>query len=258
MTAFNRIAIGLDAGAFARATFDIDLDEWQRAAIESKHPRLAIAASRQSGKSVIASIIALRTTLYKSDQLVLVLSPSLRQSSYLFSSKIVAAARRLKAVDLLPVTITGITATSITFSNGSRIVSLPDSEATIRGYSNVSCLIADEASRISPELFVAVRPMLATSKGRLVMVSTPWIRQGDFYHAMTDDDSGFEIYKVSALEIDRISDDFLDEERKALGPFFACEYLVEWLDTDSLTYFGYTEIQDALSDDVEPLFLDLD
>jgi hypothetical protein len=49
------------------------------------------------------------------------------------------------------------------FPNGSRIVGLPGSEGTIRGFSAVSLLLVDEASRVPDELYLAVRPMLAVS-----------------------------------------------------------------------------------------------
>ena len=255
MSGFDRIAIGLDVDAFARAAFDIKLDKWQQQALESTSQRLAIAASRQSGKSVIAALIALRTALYSRNQLVLILSPSLRQSSYMFSSKVVGAVHNLQDQDLLPAQIESITATSISFNQGSRIISLPDSESTIRGYSGVSLLVADESARISQELWVAVRPMLATSHGRLVMVSTPWLREGDFYKAMQAD-SGFETYSIPATEVPRISPEFLIEEKKALGPFYESEYMVEWLDNaDGIAMFRYEDIMAAgTTGKIPPLF----
>lgn len=255
MTALDSIAIRLDVSAFARAAFDIDLDEWQRCALTSTRQRIAIAASRQSGKSVCAALIALRTALYASNQLVLILSPSLRQSSYMFSSKVVAAVRNLQDRDLLPAQIESITATSISFSQGSKIVSLPDSESTIRGYSGVNLLVADESARISPELFVAVRPMLSVSQGRMIMVSTPWLREGDFYKAMQEE-SGFETYSIPATEVPRISPDFLIDEEKALGPFYASEYLCQWLDnTDGIAMFRYDDIlAAATTGKIPPLF----
>ena len=54
---------------------------------------------------------------------------------------------------------------SIVFKNGSRIVGLPGKEATTRGFSNVSLLLFDEASRVPDDLFRAMRPTLAVSGG---------------------------------------------------------------------------------------------
>jgi hypothetical protein len=50
--------------------------------------------------------------------------------------------------------------------NLSRVVCLPCREDTIRGYSDISILVIDEAARVPDDLYRAVRPMLAVSKGR--------------------------------------------------------------------------------------------
>jgi hypothetical protein len=68
-------------------------------------------------------------------------------------------------------------------TNGSRIVSLPAGEETIRGFSAVSLLVIDEAARVSDDLYFAVRPMLATSGGSLVALSTPLGQRGFFFEA---------------------------------------------------------------------------
>jgi hypothetical protein len=71
----------------------------------------------------------------------------------------------------------------IEFGNGSRVVSLPGSEGTIRGYSGVTPLLLDEAARIEDSLLAATRPMLATTNGRILALSTGWLRQGWFFDA---------------------------------------------------------------------------
>jgi len=52
-------------------------------------------------------------------------------------------------------------------------VGLPGSEATIRGFSAVALLRVDQAARVSDDLYVAIRPMLAVSGGKLWLMSTP-------------------------------------------------------------------------------------
>ena len=68
----------------------------------------------------------------------------------------------------------------IEFQGGSRIISLPSSEGTIRGYSKVSLLILDEASRIEEPIIAACRPMIALTAGEIVALSTPSGRRGFF------------------------------------------------------------------------------
>ena len=50
---------------------------------------------------------------------------------------------------------------SILLPNGSRIVGLPGREATVRGFSGVSLVVVDEASRVPDAVYGAVTPMLA-------------------------------------------------------------------------------------------------
>ena len=53
---------------------------------------------------------------------------------------------------------------------------------TIRGFSALSLLIFDEAAQVPDELYVALRPMLATTNGALWLLSTPYGKQGFFYN----------------------------------------------------------------------------
>ena len=47
---------------------------------------------------------------------------------------------------------------SLEFPNQSRIVGLPGNEPTVRGFSAVSLLLVDEASRVSDDLYKTIRP----------------------------------------------------------------------------------------------------
>ncbi len=98
--------------------------------------------------------------------LVLLLSASHRQSRELFGL-VRGFWERLKAP------FRGrVSATELCFKHGSRVVSLPCREDTIRGYSGVNLLIIDEAARVPDDLYRAVRPMLAVSGGRLICGGT--------------------------------------------------------------------------------------
>jgi hypothetical protein len=104
---------------------------------------------------------------------------------------------------------------SLELENGSRIVTLPGTDKTIRGFSGVSLLIVDEASRVADELYFAVRPMLAVSGGALMMLTTPHGKRGVFYEEWTGG-AGWDRYEVPAEECPRIPASFLEEEREAL------------------------------------------
>jgi hypothetical protein len=137
--------------------------------------------------------------------------------------------------------------------NGSRIVSLPGEEGTIRGYSGVALLVIDEASRVPDELYLAVRPMLAVSQGRLIAVSTPFGKRGWFFNEWTGTNA-WERIQVTAEQCPRITQEFLAEERRALGDrYYAQEYLCSFEDAvDAI--FSHTDIHAAMSDDTQPLF----
>jgi hypothetical protein len=138
--------------------------------------------------------------------------------------------------------------------NGSRIVSLPGKEETIRGYSGVRLLVVDEASRVSDALYYSIRPMLAVSGGRLVCLSTPFGQRGFFYDEWTKG-QGWERIKITAYDCPRISAEFLAEEKRTLGSFwFRQEYGCEFLATED-SLLDPEAVDRAFSTEVEPLNL---
>jgi hypothetical protein len=106
---------------------------------------------------------------------------------------------------------------SLTLESGSRIISLPGDADTIRGYSNVSLLVVDEAARVEPDLFAAVSPMLAISDGRMVLMSTPAGRKGFFYEASKSPD--WKVVTIPASMCPRIKPEVLEQQRRLLGPW---------------------------------------
>jgi hypothetical protein len=136
-------------------------------------------------------------------------------------------------------------------SNGSRIISLPGSEKTTRGYSAATLIVMDEASRVPDELLAAVRPMLATTAGRFFALSTPAGKRGWFYEEW-DHGQGWEKIQVKAEDCPRIAPAFLEEERQVMGPLrFAQEYCCEFIDSETAV-FNSDLIQRALRDDFQP------
>jgi hypothetical protein len=154
-----------------------------------------------------------------------------------------------------PVATVRESALSMEMSNGSRIVSLPGDEETVRGYSGVAVLIVDEAARVPDALYCAVRPMLAVSGGRLVCLSTPFGKRGFFFEEWHGP-GAWERVRITAHECPRISREFLAEEERALGPrWYRQEYLCSFEDIIDAV-FSWEDIQAAASDDVPPLFGD--
>ena len=71
-----------DPVAWAERIAGLTLDPWQREVLLSAAPRLLLNATRQSGKSTVAALKAAWTVLQGG--LAVVVSPSLRQSGFLF------------------------------------------------------------------------------------------------------------------------------------------------------------------------------
>ena len=227
----------------------LDTDPWQTDILRARAQRVLLLCSRQAGKSTVTAAMALWEALYRSPALILLLSPSNRQSGELFR-KVVELYQDVGA----PVAAEHATTERLELANGSRIISLPGKERTLRGFSGVSLLVIDEAARVPDELYYGVRPMLAVSGGRLVGLSTPWGKRGWFHKEWTEGAGDWQRVKVVATDCPRITPEFLAEERAALGDWwYRQEYLCEFVDTvDQL--FSYDEVMAAITPDVLPLF----
>jgi hypothetical protein len=243
-----RDAAPADPVALAEA-LGIVPDPWQRDVLRSTAGRQLLNCCRQSGKSTTTAILALYHALYVPGSMTLMASPGLRQSGELFR-KTLAFYRRLGR----PVPAEAETRLSLELVNGSRIVSLPGNESTTRGYSAVSLLLVDEASRVADEMLAALRPMLAVSGGRLVAMSTPFGRRGWWFEAWEQGGAGWERVRVDATQCPRISAAFLEDERRSLGDLaYRSEYLCEFCDVDTQV-FGSDLIDAALDDSLLPLW----
>jgi hypothetical protein len=242
----TELARALDAALWAEAVAGFGLDPWQADVLRTDARGVLMNCSRQTGKSTVAALLALHDALYVPGTLALLLSPSLRQSSELFK----------KVADFYgaladPVPADAESALRIELANGSRIVSLPGKEATVRGYSGVDLLIVDEAARVVDDLYCAVRPMLAVSGGRLVALSTPFGKRGWWFKEWSEGGDGWKRVKVTAEQCPRISDEFLAEERRALGDWwYRQEYLCEFMDAQA-SAFTWEMIESTRGEEVQ-------
>lgn len=242
------LRLALDRVSFAKA-LGIVPDPWQEDLLRSEASRVLMLCCRQSGKSTMSALIGLHRGLYHPGSLVLILAPSERQAKETFS-KVSGFYRELHGT----APAESDRKLGMVLSNGSRIEALPGSEKTIRGFSGVDLLILDEGARISDELYHATRPMLAVSGGALIMLSTPWGKRGVFYEEWTNGDAEWLRILITADDVPRISEAFLAAERRALPVrIFAQEYRCEFVELDDAV-FAFDEIEDALDDDVMPLF----
>ncbi len=230
-----------DIAAFARERLGFHPDPGQTRALDPYIRRGLLNCCRQWGKSTTVSVRAVHQAIHEPGSLTIAASPSERQSAEFVR----------KAKDFLGLLGVahggdGANTISVVLRNGSRIVGLPGREGTIRGFSNVSLLLIDEASRVPGELYQAVRPMIATNpKAAIWLMSTPNGRQGFFYDEWTAGGPEWTRIEAPATDCPRIPAEFLEEERRHLtDQMFRQEYLCEFLAADH-AYFDPEAIDAA-------------
>jgi hypothetical protein len=234
------LALALDPSRILEAR-GLRADAWQRDLLLSSERQILLNCSRQSGKSTVVSALALHTALFASDALVLLLSPSQRQSMEIFR-KVIDAYKALGK----PLPARQQTQLRLELANGSRVLCLPGREETIRSFGGVNLLVLDEAARIPDDLYRSVRPMLAVSQGRLIALSTPFGQRGWFWQEWQSGGPWQKI-RITWRDCPRITPRFLAEETRALGlSWVQQEY--ECLFT-ALEGLVYPDFEQALVDD---------
>jgi Terminase large subunit, T4likevirus-type, N-terminal len=244
------MAYAFDIVLWARVALGLELDPWQANLARAIWQRALLLCSRQSGKTTITAVLALHAAIF-SKAFVLIVSPSQRQSAEMLKT-ITAFYGKLKS----PPKLKSESVLKLEFENGSRIIAAPGGDGgRIRGYAAVDLVVIDEASRTEDDLIASVRPMLATTNGRLIALTTPAGKRGWYYEQWHKKDDDWQRVSVSAKDCPRITQEFLDEELKTLGGMkFSEEYNLAWI--DSLEAVFPTELLEAAFGDqsVKPLW----
>jgi hypothetical protein len=256
--AFQRFRSNNDVAMWAGEVLGFRADGRQAELLNTRARRVILNCTRQWGKSTVTAAKAVHEAMFREGSLTLVVSPSERQSAEflrkcrVFLKKAGQGTRR-----------DGVNPQSLLLENGSRIVALPNSEDTIRGFSGVSLLLVDEASRVPDGLYEAVLPMVAVSGGSIWLLSTPAGRRGFFWEewqraektcpAGKPGDADTVRLKVTAPECGRIPKTFLEEQRAARGDlFFRQEYLCEFVG-DGNSLFAREMVEGLRTDLILPL-----
>ena len=243
-----------DAGnavEWVKTRLDLAVDPLQAQVLRTSNKRGILNCCRQWGKSTVTAAKAVHQAYSSAGSLTVVVSPSGRQSGE-FLRKAEVFVRKLG----IRVKGDGDNEISLELPNGSRIVGLPGTEATVRGFSAVSLLLVDEAARCSDELYLAIRPMLAVSDGTLWLMSTPMGKRGFFYETWANGGPEWERFRAPATECVRIRKELLEEERATMGErVFRQEYLCEFEDTVS-GVFGRELVESAITDEITPLVIE--
>jgi hypothetical protein len=249
MTLLSDLTLALNPVALVQRA-GIEPDGWQRDLLQSRAQQMLLLCSRQAGKSTVSAYLALHELLYGPPAPILLLSPSLRQSQELH--RVVRSG--LAAVGDLAGPIRQESALTIELERGSRVVCLPGHEQTIRGFAGVRLLVVDESARVSDALYQAIRPMLAVSRGRIILLSTPFGKRGFYHHEWTEGGPDWKRIMITADQVPRISSAFLEQERRAMPDWiYRQEYQCEFVETEDAV-FRYEDIEAARDPNVRALF----
>lgn len=222
----------LDPTKVFRAATGNDPLEWQVPYLwETRNS--VVLKGRQVGASTSASGKAIRAARIGRNRLVAIVSPSQKQSTEVRE-------RCEQGLANMGVQLKSNNATTLELHNGSRILSLPGTPKSVRGWS-AHFLIIDEAAFLDPETFLAARATVAATGGQTVVQSTPAGPYGHFYdlfaeavpvgEALLEDGSPdptveWVSFRVSSEDVPTIDPAFLAAERATLGEDdYAQEYL---------------------------------
>jgi phage FluMu gp28-like protein len=224
-----------DAVRFARTFLNFKPFPYQEEFLRDDSQLIAACCGRQVGKTTLTAVKALHYALSKPLVRVLIVSPGLRQSMILFDKILEFVDSSLPARVLLEYR----SRAKVGFANGSEIVALPCGRdgATLRGFT-ADMVILDEANFI-PAVVInsVVRPTTITRpNARMIMISTPWMRDHPFYEAIIKPDLGFKTYTWPSRSNPLISESRLELERKTTSEQeFNREYNALFMD-DQFSY----------------------
>ena len=176
-------AIDPDPVRWAQSHLGFHPDPVQAEILRSPAARLMLCCTRQFGKSTITAIKALHYAWTHPGSLVLAAAPTARQSGeWLEKTRCFLNVLGVRSRS------DGHNRLSLVLSNGSRLIGLPGMPDNVRGFSKAGLIIIDEAGFVPDELYQALNPMLAVSRGGLWLISTPAAQLGFFYDEWSRDE----------------------------------------------------------------------
>src|SRR5262245_9698361 len=205
------LALALDPSRILAAQ-GMTPDPWQRDVLLCPARHILLNCSRGAGKTRVTSALALHAALFEPGALVLLVSRAQRQAGELLRY----CKQGNRAIGR-PVPVLKENEHLLEFAHGSRIVSLPGKEETIRSFQGVRLLVLDEAARVPDDLYGSVSPMTGTSRGRTVCLSTPFGQRGFFWREWFAAGSPWVRFRVPWQRCPRLTADFIAEERRKFG-----------------------------------------
>src|SRR3990167_2478860 len=223
----------------------MNLDGWQKEVLAYKG-NIVVCSGRQTGKSTVVAIKAAEFAVNNPNKHVLIVSVTEDQARELLAKAQMYIAdtyeKRIKTNKSFT------NKEKCTLTNGSiiRTKAVGQSGLGVRGFT-IDMLIADEAAFMPEDVWPAVTPMLSTTGGDIILLSTPHGRHGYFFQSFNNPDLGFKVFYVNSVEnanTREIADSwptwrkekhlqFIASERARMSERqFAQEYLGQFVDAD--------------------------
>jgi Terminase large subunit, T4likevirus-type, N-terminal len=221
MSTLTELAYAIDPALWVRKVLGIEPEPWQEQFLRSAEGAWIVAlTARQVGKTTTSAWGIAHYMLFTPGGLSVIACHAQRQSA--------EAVRRVRDI-LIKVGVEFRTDNvyALELKNGSRVLALPGSDDSIRGLTVDGWIVADEAARLTDDLISALRPMRARCpQARFAMLSTAWSRTDPFWTIWSGDDPSWLRLKATADTVTIFSEQFLEQERRALGEDgFKREYL---------------------------------
>lgn len=268
----------VDPVIFAQVFCKFYPHNYQAKILRDHAQNIAIRMGRQMGKTAATAIKALwfaytRPTAVSDNQDIttVIIAPSQRQSKIMYNQ----IRAYIHANPLLERSVVKSTLEKIELDNGSVIHNFPvgDSAEKVRGFS-IDLLIVDEAAYIKERIYTALLPSLASTNGKLILIGTPAMRSGMFYHAFYPNNEkeidiefsthhypysyatsvvkygpdGLPLSNSDGTPFTQLSEKWLRYQESTMPPgAFAQEYEARFVD-DSLGYFNRADILGNIED----------
>lgn len=238
---------------------------WQRRVLATSKSFL-LNVHRLGGKTTVCGVKAASVAVFKPGSLTVIISRTQEQAKELLRKTITAYHCMGD-----PVPVARLQTQFMELTSGSRVLSLPAKEASVRGFSTemtdeaVTLLLIDEAARVPEDVISAVEPMMSRG-GQLGMLTTPRGPRGTFYREFMDNPHGcpwtpgqpamweagrYLKIAVPWSECPDISEQFVEHLRRTRGDdFVAQEYENSFTRVTGLVYAGiFDESLGVLVDD---------
>lgn len=176
----------------------ITLDDWQQSFLDATGDKI-LCTGRQVGKSVICGMDAGQYALDSPNRTVLMIAPTERQAFALFSKTLAyiksQAAYKVRKGKHRP------TKHKLELTNGTVVHCLPTGQTgTGIRFLTVDRLYVDECSRVPDDVFTAVTPMLFTTGGDMILLSTPAGCEGYFYDCWINRNEAFNSFSRHSID----------------------------------------------------------